>query len=137
MDCRRLHREAVIRLRESGGTTLMTGSRQGFAFWFATLLLSWAVTSVDASDWPRFRGPNGSGVSSDKGVPTEIGESKNLLWKIAIPGAGNSSPIVSAGKVFLQTATPEGDKRLLLCLDLGSGKTLWEQPAPGGTGTVH
>lgn len=114
----------------------MTGSRRGFVFWFAAILLC-ADSSLNAGDWPRFRGPNGTGISLDKGVPTELGEGKNLLWKVAIPGSGNSSPIVVGGKIFLQTATPAGDKRLLLCLDLHDGKTLWEQPAPGGQGTTH
>src|SRR5689334_220230 len=107
--------------RVSGGMTSMTGSRQGLACWLAVLLVSSAATSIDASDWPRFRGPNGSGVSLDRGVPTELGENKNLLWKVAIPGSGNSSPIASGGKVFLQTATPDGTRRLLLCLDLLDG----------------
>jgi len=115
----------------------MTGSRQGFVFWIFAVLLFSATKELSASDWPRFRGPNGSGLSLDKGVPAEVGEDKNLLWKIAIPGSGNSSPIVSGGRIYLQTATPDGSKRLLLCLDLHDGKILWDEPAPGGTGTIH
>jgi organic hydroperoxide reductase OsmC/OhrA len=46
-----------------------------------------AVAPSAASDWPRFRGPNGAGVSNDSGIPIEFGEKKNLLWKVKIPGA--------------------------------------------------
>ncbi|MGE5191174.1 MAG: PQQ-binding-like beta-propeller repeat protein, partial [Deltaproteobacteria bacterium] len=96
-----------------------------------------AVARAPASDWPRFRGPNGAGVSTDTGVPIEFGEQKNLHWKVEIPGAGNSSPIVSKQRIFLQTASDDGSERLLLCLDLVNGNTLWRQPAPGGTAKTH
>src|SRR5262245_1925836 len=90
-----------------------------------------------ASDWPRFRGPNGAGVSTDMGIPVEFGEQKNVHWKVEIPGAGNSSPIVSRQRIFLQTASDNGRDRLLLCLDLVNGNTLWSRAAPGGKGTIH
>jgi outer membrane protein assembly factor BamB len=92
---------------------------------------------VAASDWPRFRGPNGAGISADTGVPVEFGEKKNLHWKVEIPGAGNSSPIVSKQRIFLQTASDNGRERQLLCLDLASGNTLWSRTAPGGVVKTH
>jgi len=50
-----------------------------------------------AADWPRFRGPNGSGIApDDKPVPVEWSATKNLKWKTALPGPGSSSPIVVA-----------------------------------------
>ena len=66
------------------------------------------VSHAQAADWPRFREPNGTGISTDAGIPTEIGESTNLLWKAEIPGSGNSSPIVSKQKIFLQPASNDG-----------------------------
>jgi outer membrane protein assembly factor BamB len=102
-----------------------------------TAFLTGALGSLRASDWPRFRGPNGAGISEDTGVPVEIGERKNLHWKVEIPGAGNSSPIVSKQHIFLQTASDDGSERLLLCLDLVNGNILWRQPAPGGIAITH
>jgi outer membrane protein assembly factor BamB len=98
-----------------------------------------AATSLPAaaSDWPRFRGPNGTGISADEGVPVEIGERQNLQWKVDIPGSGNSSPIVSKQRVFLQTASADGSQRLFMCLDLANGKTLWSRPAPGSSAKTH
>ncbi|MSR57603.1 MAG: hypothetical protein EXS05_08015 [Planctomycetaceae bacterium] len=93
--------------------------------------------SVSADDWRRFRGPNGSGVSSDKNVPIEISADKNLLWKVAIPGAGNSSPIVADGKIFLQSASEDGSERRIVCLDLNDGRTIWHRSAPGTDVKVH
>ncbi|MBS0265517.1 MAG: PQQ-binding-like beta-propeller repeat protein [Planctomycetes bacterium] len=93
--------------------------------------------SADAADWPRFRGPNGTGQSSAAGIPVEIGEESNRLWKIELPGAGNSSPVVADGRIYLQTSSSDGSERRLLCIDLQSGRTLWTRSAPGGPGVTH
>src|SRR5437762_7086725 len=50
--------------------------------------------------WNRFRGPNGSGVSSDKGFPTVFGKDKNVLWRTPVR-PGKSSPILTRRHVFL------------------------------------
>ena len=56
-------------------------------------------------EWPQFRGPNGSGMSSEQNLPqTWNSKSQNIKWKVRIPGQGNSSPIVSNGRVILTTA---------------------------------
>ena len=43
-----------------------------------------------AADWPRFRGPNGTGVADDKNIPVQFNEKKGILWKVPIVGLGNS-----------------------------------------------
>src|SRR5207248_982580 len=85
----------------------------------------------------RFRGPNGTGVSADKDVPVTWTDKENVLWKTRLPGLGNGSPIVSAGKVFLQAASADGGERLLLCLETASGKALWTKKVPGNRGRTH
>jgi outer membrane protein assembly factor BamB len=93
------------------------------------LALTLALT-VSAADWPRFRGPNGSGTAD--GPLPEI-DPKSPLWKVALPGGkGVGSPIIVGGKLYLQTATADGKGRSLLCLDAASGKTLWTKEVPGG-----
>src|SRR5262249_32411667 len=59
---------------------------------------------VSAGNWPRFRGPNGTGVAADKDIPVSWTK-KNFLWKAALPGAGNSSMAVWGKRLFLQSAT--------------------------------
>jgi outer membrane protein assembly factor BamB len=93
--------------------------------------------AAPAADWPRFRGPNGTGISTDKEVPLTWTDKENVLWKVPLPGVGNGSPIVSRGRVFLQTSTEKGDARMLLCLDAASGKTLWTQKVSGKKGTIN
>jgi outer membrane protein assembly factor BamB len=89
-----------------------------------TLLL---VANLGAADWPRFRGPNGTGVSEAKNLPVEFGKERNLKWRVDVP-AGTSSPIVSAGRIFLTAF--ENDDRMLLCLDAADGRLLWKQTTP-------
>lgn len=89
-------------------------------------------------DWARFRGPNGSGVSTDKHpLPNEWSDSKNLKWKAELPGPGNSSPIIIGDRVFVTCWSGYGDgteggrledlKRHLVCIDRKTGKTLWDK----------
>ena len=87
--------------------------------------------TVLADNWERFRGPNGDGISSDKNIPVTFGPKENLLWKVPIPGAGNSSPVVWGKRVFIHTASADAKQRMLLCLDADTGKTLWEKTIPG------
>ncbi|MFN0055300.1 MAG: PQQ-binding-like beta-propeller repeat protein [Planctomycetales bacterium] len=96
-----------------------------------------AAQGLEGADWPRFRGPNGTGISPDADVPVEIGEEQNLLWKVELPGQGNASPIVVDGRVYLQTASVEGDQRMLLCLDLKTGEPIWKHTVSGETGETH
>jgi outer membrane protein assembly factor BamB len=86
----------------------------------------WLLAGVTAfaADWDRFRGPNGTGVSSESGLPAELGPGKNLAWKTATL-KGNSSPVVVAGRVFL--TGHEGDERVVLCIDAVTGKPLWRK----------
>src|SRR6185436_13714529 len=83
-----------------------------------------AVQGAQAMEWPRFRGPNGSGISGARNLPTEFGPNTNLAWSTQVP-TGVSSPVVATGGVFLTGF--DGDRRLTLCLDLESGRRLWQQ----------
>jgi outer membrane protein assembly factor BamB len=98
------------------------------------LILVLTTASLTAGDWPRFRGPNGLGISEDKNIPTSINAS-NTLWKTEIPGKGNSSPIISKGKAFLQTSVDNG--RMLVCVDVVSGKIEWSKEVKGGAARTH
>jgi outer membrane protein assembly factor BamB len=90
---------------------------------FLALYLACAV-AAGASDWTRFRGPNGAGVSTDRGLPTDIGPARNVLWKGKTP-KGNSSPVVLQGRVWI--TGHEGDERLVLCYDAATGALLWRK----------
>jgi outer membrane protein assembly factor BamB len=102
----------------------------------AFLVLALVTPTVVAADWTRFRGPDGLGTAPDKDVPVAITAS-NTLWKTPIPGRGNSSPIVSKGKVFVQTSSTDASRRSLICVDAKSGKVEWSKDVKGTTAHTH
>jgi outer membrane protein assembly factor BamB len=95
----------------------------------AALLWTFASTSL-AGNWEAFRGPAGTGISTETKAPLEWSRDKNIKWKVKLPAPGNSSPIVSGDKVFVTCATKQGHERSLFCYDRKDGKELWVQ-------TVH
>jgi outer membrane protein assembly factor BamB len=66
----------------------------------------WAqnVSNERLANWPQFRGPLATGVAPMGNPPTEWSESKNIKWKVPIPGRGSSSPIVWGDRIFVLTA---------------------------------
>jgi outer membrane protein assembly factor BamB len=74
-----------------------------------------------AEDWPEFRGPTGQGHSTETGLPLSWSETKNLKWKIAIPGKGWSSPAIQGDRIWLTTATEEGKSLRAICVDRNNG----------------
>lgn len=97
-----------------------------------------ALSSADAADWSRFRGPNGAAVSDARGVATEWSDSKNVAWKTELPGPGSSSPIIVGDRVFVTCYSGYGSgrgaagdinqlQRHLICVSLKDGKILWDR----------
>src|SRR5262245_306352 len=78
---------------------------------------------LESSEWSRFRGPGGTGISGSI-LPAELNLEKNLLWKTEC-GKGVSSPVVVGGNVFLTAF--EGDERLVKCFDAATGAERWSQ----------
>ncbi len=95
------------------------------------------VFALAAADWPQFRGPNAAGVSLETSIPVHFQDGDGILWKVALPGFGNSSPIVSKAKLFIQSASADGRQRMLLCLDAATGKPLWTQTIAGSKAHTH
>lgn len=81
------------------------------------------ATHASAADWTRFRGPLGAGVAVEAAAPSGLAP-EDAAWRID-SGAGASSPIVAAERVFLTHFADAN--RTLRCLDLATGETLWEQ----------
>jgi outer membrane protein assembly factor BamB len=82
--------------------------------------------TVSAQEWTRFRGPNGTGISSAKTIPTELSNS-HLRWKAKLPGIGHSSPVLWGEKVFLTTTGDSAGGISVLCLDSVDGRILWRK----------
>jgi outer membrane protein assembly factor BamB len=82
--------------------------------------------SLGAEDWPQFRGPGGEGHSTERNLPTQWSESKNILWKTPVSGRGWSSPVIVGDRVWLTTSMDvKGDASLrLMAFDVATGKQL-------------
>ncbi|HPG41249.1 MAG TPA: PQQ-binding-like beta-propeller repeat protein [bacterium] len=91
------------------------------------LLILMLVTSCFAGDsWPQFRGPFGNGHSDCPDTPLHWSETENIRWKTAIHDRGWSTPVVLDGQVWLTTATVDGHKFYALCVDLNTGKIIYD-----------
>lgn len=88
----------------------------------AAILL--AMAAVD--DWPAWRGPNRDGVSAEKGLPASWSADENVLWKVPVPAAAGSTPIVAGDRIFLTSPSADGSHILLLCYGT-DGKPLWQK----------
>ena len=86
------------------------------------------------ANWPRFRGPDGGGVSGQSGVPLtcDVKTGANILWSAEVPAAGFNSPVVWGDRVFLSGGDEE--KREVMCFEVASGKLLWKSAVPKAEG---
>ena len=91
-------------------------------------LLGLAIPSP-AQEWTRFRGPNGTGISTATTIPSEWGE-KDFNWKIALPGEGHSSPVLWGDKVFLMSGDSASNQVHVLGIGAGDGAILWQRSFP-------
>ena len=85
---------------------------------------------VSAEDWPSWRGPSGTGISSETNLPTEWSPEKNVAWKLALPGPAGATPVVWGNQIFLTSVNDAGEL-LLMSVDT-SGKLLWQQVVASG-----
>ena len=96
-------------------------------------LLFLVTSSVSADNWPNWRGPTLNGVAPKGTYPVKWSATKNVAWKIKLPGKGTSTPIIWNGQIIL--TSQEAGKNTTLAVDR-SGKTVWktytisDSPAP-------
>jgi outer membrane protein assembly factor BamB len=97
----------------------------------------------NAAEWPQFRGPGSTGVSTGTQLPDEWSKDKNVVWKAAVPGFGWSSPVVWGDKVIVTSASSQKQSKPRPGGGFGGGPPggfrpggpgADEQPPPGGPG---
>jgi outer membrane protein assembly factor BamB len=59
------------------------------------------LSSLQAGDWPQWRGPSSDGISNESGLPVRWSAKEHIIWKASLAGLGTSSPIVWGDKVFI------------------------------------
>jgi outer membrane protein assembly factor BamB len=123
-------------------------SKISLAFMILSMILI-GTGRISAQNWPGWRS-DGSGISPEKNLPMKWSEDEGVKWKIPIPGAGHSSPIVWENRIFVTTAVAEdpnvesfkggvymGGNRnkpdeseyayRIICIDTDQGNILWSK----------
>jgi outer membrane protein assembly factor BamB len=81
-----------------------------------------------AGDWPQFRGPGGTGVGDETGLPDTWNATEHVRWKADLPGRGVSSPAIARGRVYVTACSGPRQERLhVLCFDAATGAKRWER----------
>ncbi|MDH3585181.1 MAG: PQQ-binding-like beta-propeller repeat protein, partial [Phycisphaerae bacterium] len=96
-------------------------------FALVVLLAIPPASAAAADSWPSFRGPGSRGHAAASGLPSTWGEKKNVKWKTAIHGRAWSSPVILGDQIWLTTATPDGRKLSVLCVNRADGKILLDR----------
>jgi outer membrane protein assembly factor BamB len=116
-----------------------------------SLLISLQTITVQAQNWPGFRGANASGVADGAHPPTtwNADKAQNVVWKTPIPGLSHASPIVWVNKIFVITSISNDPKSSfnakdrgidlanddvkhtwrIYCLDRKTGRVIWDKTA--------
>src|SRR2546423_9817344 len=77
---------------------------------FGLFAVAAPVGAATDDNWPQWRGPRQDGTAPHADPPVSWDETRNIKWKIKIPGEGSATPIVWENKIFVQTAVPTGKK---------------------------
>lgn len=96
----------------------------------AAIALLLTATVCRAENWPQWRGAHHDAVSRESNLPTEWSDTKNVLWKAALPGMGAGTPAVWGDRIFL--TSEDANDLVLLCLGT-DGKLLWKQKLGEGS----
>ncbi len=89
----------------------------------AVVLATSALTTA-AQEWARFRGPNGTGISHARTIPTRISDA-DINWKVELPGIGHASPVLWGERLFVTTTSDSTGGLRVLCLNAKDGALLW------------
>ncbi|MFT5129215.1 MAG: outer membrane protein assembly factor BamB [Rhodothermales bacterium] len=99
------------------------------------LLLVAGTSVAQKSEWTRFRGPNGTGISDATSIPSTWTE-KDYNWTIDVP-SGSSSPVVWGNRIFLAGSDAATGQRRVTCVSTADGSRIWQRDFPGKKYRMH
>jgi outer membrane protein assembly factor BamB len=99
------------------------------------ILIVLAGRPVSGQEWARFRGPNGTGVSTAS-LPVKWADT-DYRWKTALPGSGHSSPVLWGERVFVTAGEDKTGERMVLCLSTRDGSVLWRKNFAAASYRMH
>ena len=102
--------------------------KRSMAFISVALFAAVSLGADEPLAWPRFRGPNGSGVADGQRPPVEFGPDKNLKWKVPAP-PGISSPIVAGDNLVITVLKAGTEKAVVVAQNPELGERCSATPA--------
>jgi outer membrane protein assembly factor BamB len=77
-------------------------------------------------DWPRWRGPNGDGISNETDWdPDALADGPRILWKVDV-GWGHSNVAIKDNRLYI--IGRKGNEIGVLCINAETGEEKWHYP---------
>jgi len=112
---------------------LVAGVRVAKAF-FTPIVMMLGVGTLQAENWPQWRGAEFSGVSTESRLPLEWSANENLAWRLPLPGQAGATPVVWGDRIYLTTAAAA--ELQLWCVST-AGEKLWQRTLSAGDRSVR
>lgn len=92
-------------------------------------------SAADNASWSQWRGNGQNGVASGKGFPLKWTDSEGVKWKVEVPGAGGSTPVIAGNKAFLTTGLD--GKNHVQAWNVDTGELIWSTSVGDDAGGKH
>lgn len=86
-----------------------------------------AISPVQATDWPQWRGPFFNGSTDERNLPQSWNWTEDIAWVSPLPGPSGATAVICRGRVFVTSMVERGPDFVALCFDAANGKKLWEK----------
>ena len=97
-------------------------------FYAIAVCLTWiSLISLQAADWPQWRGPHFNGSSEETQLPTEWGKDHGIAWSTDLPGSSAATPIISGDHVLITSTDDTNQSLLAMCLNRSDGSLRWSK----------
>jgi outer membrane protein assembly factor BamB len=109
--------------KSQGGSQIKTRT---FLVILSTLIYIMCTVSgiADEYDWPRWRGPNGDGISLETDWdPKALAGGPKILWKVDV-GMGYSNVVIKDNRLY--TMGRKSSESIVFCLNAETGEEIWQ-----------
>ena len=100
-----------------------------------TLIALLFAPSIQAQNWPQWRGPDNNGISSAKGLPSTWSKTENVAWRVELPGPGGATPCIWGDTAYVTSTA--GDDLVLVAVDTKAGEVKWQTKISQGDKVVR